>query len=393
MLLMTAALASAQTTVRWYQFQIEVADQVNAMVKAYAAEHPGVVIEPTVMADPYWDQLKVRAAALDMPDAFMTDGYSRIRTYKQYALDLTADKLTSKIVDGAKPAISLDGKILGLPAQMSGWGIVYNKALFAKAGVTIPKTYSELVKVCEVLQSKGITPFVNQYKDNWVLGLLIGSAVGKMPNPTQFVGDVTSGKAKLADQALLKRSLDILNLSLKYGQKNPMNDGWNEACTLMGQEKGAMMIEGIWVHDTIKSVNADIKLGLMALPFTDNPADTKLNADVNGVYHILANGKNVSLVKDIFDWLLNTPSGQKFFLDTGFIPAYKGMPSRLNDVGSDANVYIQAGKTTIWGWLICPPNFQFDSGSVFQEYILGKYKSDAVLPALDTLWGKLAGKK
>jgi len=388
MFLSVSAMAE-DTTVRWYQYQVEVADQVNAMVKAYAAEHPGVKIEPTVLGDVYWDQLKVRAAAVDMPDVFMTDGYSRIKTYRQYALDMTKDPLAANIVEGAKPAISLDGKIMGLPAQMSGWGVVYNKDLFAKAGVAIPKTWNELIKVTADLKSKGITPWVNQYKDAWLLGQLVGTAVGKIPNVSDFVTKANAGKAKLAEQEVLKRTVDILDLTLANGQKNPLNDGWNEACALMAQGKGAMMLEGIWVYDTIKSINPDAKVGLFALPFSNSVADTKLSADVNGTYHILANGKNVGVVKDLFNWLLNTPSGQKFFLNTGFIPAYKGLPSRLNDLGRDANDYIQAGKTTIWGWVVGPPNFQADSGTVFQEYILGKTNKTTVLKALDDLWAKL----
>ena len=121
MFLSVSAMAE-DTTVRWYQYQVEVADQVNAMVKAYAAEHPGVKIEPTVLGDVYWDQLKVRAAAVDIPDVFMTDGYSRINPYRQYAIDMTKDPLAEHIVEGAKPDLALDGKIMGLPAQMSGWG-------------------------------------------------------------------------------------------------------------------------------------------------------------------------------------------------------------------------------------------------------------------------------
>ena len=149
------------TTIKWSQFQVEVAEQVKAMAKRYSDEHPGVTIDASVLGDPYWDQLKVRAASLDMPDIFMTDGYTRIASYRNYILNLDGDKLTNSIVDGAKSAISLDGKVVGLPVQMSAWGVIYNKALFAKAGVAVPATYNELVAACAALKAKGITPFVN----------------------------------------------------------------------------------------------------------------------------------------------------------------------------------------------------------------------------------------
>jgi len=385
-----SAESSRETIIQWYQFQIEVADQVNAMLKTYSGSHPRIKVEATILSDPYWDQLKVRAAASDMPDVFMTDGYNRIKTYNHYVKDLSSLALTERIVPGALPAISLDGRIVGMPVQMSGWGIIYNKDIFEEAGLEIPATFSELAAVCQALEARGVTPFVNQYKDNWVLGQMFGAVLGKTENPAELVDSLKNGTATLANTGFMLHALEVLDLTLKYGQKNPLNDGWNEACTAMGLGKGAMMLEGIWVHDTIKSVNPDIRLGLMALPLTDNPGDTKLSADVNGVYHILNNGKNEAAALDMLNWLYATEEGQEFFKECGFIPALKGIPSRLNDVCTDANQYIQEGKTSIWGWLISPSNFQAESGTVLQEYILGKYDRSGTLNALDALWQKLS---
>ena len=70
-----------QVTLRWMQFQVEYAEQVKNMAKAYEEEHPNVKIEVEVIGDDYYDILKTKASSGDMPDVFMTAGYNEINTY------------------------------------------------------------------------------------------------------------------------------------------------------------------------------------------------------------------------------------------------------------------------------------------------------------------------
>ena len=115
-----------KVTLRWLQNQVEYTDQVKNMAKAYEEEHPNVSIEVEVIGDDYYDILKTKASSGDMPDVFMTAGYNEIETYKEYIADLSDQPFVDNIVDAAKECASLDGKIVGLPVQMSANGIVYN---------------------------------------------------------------------------------------------------------------------------------------------------------------------------------------------------------------------------------------------------------------------------
>ncbi len=47
-------------------------------------------------------------------------------------------------------------------------GAIYNKPAFAKAGVEIPTTWSELLETCETLKKKGIIPFALGAQTPWV---------------------------------------------------------------------------------------------------------------------------------------------------------------------------------------------------------------------------------
>ena len=61
----------------------------------------------------------------------------------------------------------VDGKIYGVPLHLSSWVVFYNKALFAKVGLTPPKTWTELMTDCAKFKAAGITPFDATVQDGW----------------------------------------------------------------------------------------------------------------------------------------------------------------------------------------------------------------------------------
>ena len=52
--------------------------------------------------------------------------------------------------------------------------MIYNKRIFEENNIEIPTTFSEFKSVCEELQSKGITPMINGYKEGYHLGFFLG---------------------------------------------------------------------------------------------------------------------------------------------------------------------------------------------------------------------------
>ena len=71
--------------------------------------------------------------------------------------------------------MDLDGQVVGLPTGFQGNGMIYNKRIFEENNIEIPTTFSEFKSVCEELQSKGITPMINGYKEGYHLGFFLGS--------------------------------------------------------------------------------------------------------------------------------------------------------------------------------------------------------------------------
>lgn len=385
-----------QVTIRWLQNQVEYTDQVKNMAKAYEDEHPNVKIEVEVIGDDYYDVLKTKAASGDMPDVFMTAGYNEISTYKEYITDLSDQPFAENIVDAAKECVSMDGKIMGLPVQMSANGIVYNKQIFEKYNLEIPTTVSELENVCKVLEQNGVTPFANQFKDDWLLGQFLNYGFANVEDTSDFIEKLNSGEAKIADTQEMKDTMKVLDLMLKYGQDKPLDAGWNEAAATFAMGEQAMMFEGMWAYDTIKEIAPDMEVGLFALPLTDDAGQTKLAADVNGVWHVSSTSKHQDVAEDILNWIVTSDAGKDFLLkQCQVIPVMKGMEFEgSNPLSEDASKYIEEGNTGIWSWPLWPDGYYNESGKKLQEYVSsGKGDNQAALDSLDALWTKMAAAK
>lgn len=383
-----------EVTLRWMQFQVEYAEQVKNMAKAYEEEHPNVKIEVEVIGDDYYDILKTKASSGDMPDVFMTAGYNEINTYKEYITDLSDQAFVANIADGAKECVSLDGKVVGLPVQMSGNGIVYNKKIFKDLNLEIPTTVSELEEVCKVLKSNDIVPFTNQFKDDWLLGQFFNYAFANTENTTEYIESLKKGGTTIAETEEMKDIMKVLDLMLEYGQDKPLDASWNEAAAMFAQGKQAMMFEGIWAYDTISQIAPDMEVGLFALPITDEAADTKMAADVNGTWHVSNTSEHPDVAKDILNWIVTSDAGRNFLLkECQVIPAMKDMEFEgTNPLSKDVAQYITDNNTGLWSWPLWPDGFYNESGKKLQEYISdGKGDVDGTLQSLDDLWGKLAG--
>lgn len=75
--------------------------------------------------------------------------------------DLTATSINQTIYHG---------KVIGLPHwEASISGLLYNKKLFARFGLTPPQTQAEFLAVCEALQARGVTPVYLPYQEPTML--------------------------------------------------------------------------------------------------------------------------------------------------------------------------------------------------------------------------------
>ncbi len=163
----------------------------------------------------YFDVLKTKLNSGQGIDLFLGQaGKSDMKL--QYdaannAVDLTSESWVSRLDPVVADQSSLDGKLYGAEVwdvvAANYWVMVYNKDLFAKYNIAVPKTFADFETAAETLKTNGITPIYEPVSDGWhhvlwfpevgaqVEALEPGVIAKLNANQATFAGDATMEKA------------------------------------------------------------------------------------------------------------------------------------------------------------------------------------------------------
>ncbi|RJX36829.1 extracellular solute-binding protein [Paenibacillus pinisoli] len=394
--------AGKEVTIKIMNFKVEIAEQFNKLKEEYEKEHPGVKLQIDTLlgGDDYNTQLKARFASGEMPDIFANEGYNQMDAWLEYLEDLSDQPWIEHEVDIAKEPTLRDGKVYGMPVGLEGLGFLYNKDLFAQAGITeLPKTLSELEAAAQKLQAAGIEPFVNHF-DTWFgLGFHnLNNAFAKQPDPNAFIQGLNDGTASIAGNAIFQDWTKMFDVVIKYGNKNALTTDYNTQSTLFATGKAAMNQGGNWLQPVIDKLNPEMNVGILPMPINeDGDLNDRLFVGPANNWVIYKDSPVKEEAKEFLNWLVSSETGQTYLTkEFKFIPAFtniKAEPADLGDIGAGVLEYIEQGKVLGWHWSKYPNGAAPEFGASMQKYVSGKIDAAAMLSEFQSAWDKMKSRK
>jgi raffinose/stachyose/melibiose transport system substrate-binding protein len=389
-----------EVTLKIFQAKVEISEQLNKLKDEYEKTHPGVKVQiETVIGTDYNTILKTKFAAGEMPDIFNNEGFQQLETWKDRVEDLSDQPWAKDVFDFAKEPTTINGKLYGMPVSLEGYGFVYNKDLFAKANITeLPKTLSQLEDVSKKLQANGVTPFVNMFQVWSSLGRhFFNNPMAKQPNTDAFIKDLNDGKAKFAGNPIFADSLNMLDLIVKYGNKNQLTTDYNSFIATFGSGQAAIMQSGNWTLPLIQKIDPKINVGLMPIPINEDAAlNDKLFVGVPNNWVIHKDSQVKPEAKEFLNWLVTSDIGKNYLTkEFKFIPALKTIPADAASVGTpgeDIAKYLKENKVLGWHWPKYPDGSPQEMAASLQKYIAGKVNRDQVLAEFQGTWDKMKTK-
>ncbi|NBD25785.1 extracellular solute-binding protein [Paenibacillus glycinis] len=216
----------------------------------FDADHPNIKVKHVEAWQPDVREKFLTAVAGGEGPDLSSAAFPDMQVYipKGIAADITdmvnnsPDK--DRFIDGAFNLASKDGKIYGIPNDMYTSGLIYNKKLFANAGIAAPpKTWEEFAADAQAVQAKnpGVTGFDILGMDwaDWHFEYYVWQAGGDL---TEQLPDGTA-KLDFTSDAAVKALQYYKDLKWKYKvtQKNVVQDiGENEKDFYSG--RSAMII-------------------------------------------------------------------------------------------------------------------------------------------------------
>ncbi len=210
-------------------------------------------------------------------------------------------------------------------------GVYYNKAIFAKYGLSVPTTWNALVNVCKVLTSHGVAPFITGQKDGWPAGLVMYAVQqGLWPTLADAWGlekaiwtTKNAFETPLAVQAL-SETQTIFNYTIKGFGGIPYADAPGE----FAAGKAAMTIDGTWSEPTIAQANPKLQFGYFPLPATNNPAvNERWGGKYDIAWSVLSSSPHQAAALDWMAFYSDPANYAKFIDTTGFVPSEPNIQS------------------------------------------------------------------
>lgn len=364
---------------------------MNQLAKEYEKE-TGVKVEVETLGGGvgYSTGLKAKLVGQTEPDIFNNPGYSDMDDYMDRLTDLSNEPWVSRVPEFAKQAVTRDGKIYGMPVGLEGHGLVYNKDLFAKAGITTPPvTLSEFKEAFKKLKDAGIKPIATGFGETFVLGQFQMIATALHEDPIQFSRDVASGAKKIADDPYFQGWLEFFDLAIEYAEPNPLTTDYNTQVTMFASGEVAMMGQGNWTQAGIDKIDPNLNVGLLAFPVGDAPDQNGYITGGSPNYWVVnSKGQHPEEAKAFLNWLVTSETGKRFIVEEfKFIPALDGIeydPKALGGIATDIIEYSRAGKMLTWNTdYPGRDSLNKEFGSVMQSYIGKQIKREEVLPGFD----------
>lgn len=268
---LSAGLAAAQTTVKWLHIEVNPA-QVKIweeVARDFEAKNPGVKVEMSFLEN---EAYKAKAPTLlqskDRPHIIYSWAGGVLKSQVEAGVleDITTlvgdykDRLSAAAVS----AFTVDGKLYGLPHTVSQVGFMYNKELFAKAGVDGAKvaSWDDLLEAVKKLKAAGVTPIAVGGADKWPLHFywthLAVRIGGKSAFQAALKGESGGFEGEVFQKSgdLYKQLVDLQPFQTGFlGFKNP------QAVGFFGDGKAAMMLAISSFYHTQRALAAD-KAGL-----------------------------------------------------------------------------------------------------------------------------------
>ncbi|MFI6875645.1 ABC transporter substrate-binding protein [Streptomyces sp. NPDC050400] len=253
----------------------------DGTMKKYAAEfektYPKVTVKFQGVTD-YEGEVKIRMNTDNYGDVLLIPSVIAKGDYPKFFAPLgdTKDMEKSYRFTGKT---DVGGKTYGIANFGTVNGLVYNKAVWKKAGITDwPTTPAEFLDNLKQIKAKtDATPYYTNFKDGWPLSSPWTNSIGSVSGDADAYADLaTSDKpwGKGSDLNVLDTLLyDIVHD--KLSEKDPTTTNWETSKTDLAKGKISSMLLGSWAVNQMRDAatkageNPD-DIGFLPVPVQKN---------------------------------------------------------------------------------------------------------------------------
>lgn len=303
----------------------------------FMAKNPDIKVDLQVIPDAqYPELLSTKVAAKNIPDITMYNivHLKNYLNFEKNLLPLTDEMWTSRLVN--PKSVTFYNEVYGLPMNAMGSliGFIYNKDVFEKHNIEIPRNYDELLAVLEKLKAAGVNPIMLTARDAWTAVMwTVTIFPNAIKDDAKIWEKINTGKAKFSDypefEDAFTKYLNIVNM--KYVNDDYLSSTYDMGVESVANGESAMLVQGDWWASDVTKKYPDSNLGIFPVPLQE---DARLGNGHIQTYVIFKDTKYPEQSKKLLDYFAQVDVMTATNKDWNSIPG-------LSDIQIDLPYYVE----------------------------------------------------
>ncbi|MFX3616809.1 MAG: ABC transporter substrate-binding protein [Sporolactobacillus sp.] len=301
-------------------------DILESMAKKFEKTHKNAQIEIVSPSDA-GTVLKTRLTKNDIPDVLAMGGDATFMELQKAGVleDLSNQSYVKTVQPAYKGMITSLYKtkgLYGVPYATNASGVLYNKDLFKKAGVKVPKTWDQFIAAMKKFKAAGIQPLELTFKDNWTTLPIWNELAGDL-QPANFATARAKNKTTFTKthKAIAQKYLTLL----KYAQPDYMGTTYNDGNKVFAEGKAAMMLNGNYVIPEFKKTNKDIHVDMFPLPASNDSSKNYVTSGVDVLFAVSESSTHKTIAEQFVAVMMKKGNAEKYANDQFAFSAVKGV--------------------------------------------------------------------
>lgn len=384
--------AGGPVEVEFFQFKPEAVKQFQGLVDAFNAANPGIRVVQNDQPDAD-TAIRVRLVKDDVPDVMTLNVNGAFAELAQADVfhDFAREPVLQNVTEGAVKIVTdlgtaQPGQVPGVPFAMNADGIVYNKAIFAKHAIAVPKTWTQLVAACDKLKAAGVVPVYGTLKMAWTTLPAFNALTGQYATG-DFWKRRDSGGLKFA--TAWREPLAKEAKLFSYAQPNKFSVDYDSGNQAFAQGKSAMLLQGSWAIPVIRGFKPNFDIGVFPYPATDDPAKTMITSGVDVALTAPKNGPHHAEAMKFIEFLMRPENVRAYVKAQSAVPTLKNLDP-TEPALRDLTPYYDQDKVIGFTDHHIPLSVTLDA--FLQQYLIDG-NLNGFLSTLDDEWDKVAKRR